>query len=650
MAAFAFDSLSYNDFAFDDTAQFISTRCLCTPVYDDAKRMIIGNDFTIDVKGKFTGGTDAQMNTIKATLQTPGKKLTYTSRGYGTFIINDPAIGVWDVNWGPKPGSFNYVPLGMGQACAFEWTVTTRIPTCLNSLYANVLMMSCYSQDWDIDEQGLTHIAVSGTIEIPLTFRNNLMLPDNADAYRERCFPPVPQGFQRMTKHSKLSADRKRLDYSYTDRELPVPLPPGATMAEIRHQVRNAKKNYQAQKKWTNTISGTVRMSPLLPKITAFDRFMFIAIQRIRRAVTFAQQNQPAADAPMPQAPNGVGQAYLRALESGVFGLLGRGALAVAQNIGGNNESRLQYVPLFLEMSENIFGLDSSFSISYDIIMPTNFNRVAEANGLWTWVGTDAASWKNSMDVANGPNSPRGIARMQYRNEEDTFVDLCTAARSGQARPNAQNGSAYESRTSAYQPDTGVGAVGGGDFGGGDGDLNGVTPQALSPSVFANNIPPLEQSWLSYETFYIYHENDNIAIHKPLAGTVTQSAPVVDPFSTDSIRREDDFGTGVSATVPDIVQRLSSPSVRVTLIGSAERIGYEINPPRLTRFRGKEVQQLSQILVPSISQVVQGVPVYKLLWRLEYVILTPPDKLPVLANPMLATTGESLNYQFQGGP
>ena len=593
--AVASDSLSYNSVSFDS---LISSRVRSTPVYDDAKRMVKHCEFVIDVKG-FIGGTidttDATMETMKVRLQTPGKELKYQSRGYGNLTVNSPGGPVFDTQWGPRPMKFNYQPMGAPHGCMFEWGVSTCIPVCTDSVYTRALMMSNYEVDYAIDDGGLTTITVNGVIEIPITFRQGLSLPDNVDSYRHMCFPPVARGFHRINQKFTISSDRRRGTYTYTDKETPVPLPPGTTLCEVRHRVRNSRRRH-LRGFYTNNISGTVRMNPTLPKFTALDRFMIVVMNRFRRAASAAGPGAaPAAGGP--------GAASLLPLISAVGGLLalnaGPAAARPASAIYINS----------VEITENVFGLDSQFAIDYEVNVPQGLASVISATGLWMPVGTNFDDWNAS--VAGNAHHARGTAMMKYTNVEDTLVDLCAAARSQPVKTTPSSPSS--SATPVAAP-----------------------PAPLSTPIFSAEPPPPETSWLTYESLLRYDQDNHIAIHKPLAGTITTQSPLVDPILGTSLALAQmvENKTNIRANTPDITQRLSSPTTCISLVGSATRIGYPISPPQLTKYAGENVVELNRQFLTGIVGSANGVPIYMASWAISYHVAKPPVSVPMPQNPV----------------
>jgi hypothetical protein len=636
VAAFALNSLSYNGFNFDDTTQYVSSKVRAQPVYDDADRMVKLVDFGIDVKCTISVAgitTDNTMQMLRQVLTAPGKPLRYDSRGYGSFVINDPtdAGTVYDVAWGPKPAFFNYTQLGMGQGAMCEWRVSTRIPTCKGSVYSNAIMMSCYDVDYTIDDQGLTTISVSGAIEIPLTFGNGLNLTDNVDNYKAACFPAPPPRFKRMAGRKwRISKDRRRAEFSYTDQEMPVAYPTNVTRIDLKHTVKNAAPRWNNCVKWHNTVSGTIAAEPTVSKITTFDRFLRIVYGRMAQA--------PAV---VGQGALGVGGAAAGVVNIantvlGIFGIgAGQAAVSPPQAQAAAPTSGNSIFPQYVSITESIFDLDSQFSMSWDVVGLRGLTAAVQGTGLWTSVGTNDTQWQQSMN--KNVNNARGSARMAYQNGDDVLIDLCAPSRSASVV-------VQDSQNSTVVPNVGVfdGNVVDAEVYEGSANSQSVSVLAsLPPPILSSSLPPPQFSWMSYTTFYTYDQADNVAVQKPLAGAVTATPPQADPFAPNnaavSQANSTTLPTGISATVPDVTQRLCAPSARVTLYGMAQRLGYAIQPPELSNivlFQGQAVQELSKKVVPAVVGSVNGIPIYMTAWRIEYVVKSPPATLPTLVNPM----------------
>lgn len=169
-------------------------------------------------------------------------------------------------------------------------------------------------------------------------------------------------------------------------------------------------------------------------------------------------------------------------------------------------------------------------------------------------------------------------------------------------------------------------------------------------AVFTPPPPDPEVSWLSYNCFVHLVEDDHVVRHKPLAGSVGVNTPsTLDPFAAIQLlaaNQTSQTQLPISSTVDDVFQRICSPSVSVWLIGSARRLGYTINPPRLLTYAGFAVVQRSQRLASGQVGGVNGVPIYGMSWQIEYGIVRPPQTMPVPGNPAMGLDGSLVAPPF----
>ena len=113
-------TIIYNNYQFDVAHRMrISGRI----EYDDADRAMKWIVYTIDITGEVTLaglGPNGQaqftttMDTVYQLLTEPGQELVIQSAGFKTFRVN--ALGVNDVQWGPKPRVLDWEPLEIGRA------------------------------------------------------------------------------------------------------------------------------------------------------------------------------------------------------------------------------------------------------------------------------------------------------------------------------------------------------------------------------------------------------------------------------------------------------------------------------------------------------------------------------------------------------
>ena len=583
--------LSYNGWVFDS---FHHSKVTNRVVPDDAGRVVKWQEVTIEVEADIDLSSFPDQNTavhnLWNSLTEPGGSLAYSDKGFGEFKVNHPDTDVRDVNWGPKPEMIDFVPVGGNRVVHIHWKVTAHVVSCSPAFYKRHLFNFTFEVGYDLDSDGYLTRSLSGAYEIPLTFATNqgaggvLTVPDSADNWWKRVCPPVPVGFQRVTKNRRVSKDRRRVDYQIVDKELPVPLMPDCTMIEAKYRVRNEKGMIFAN--WACTISGTVRINPALPRSASWDRFGLL----VRSRLNWIRRNVAAPGQPVPTGP-------------------------VGKRISG-------VLLMNTEFEEDIFGKDARFSVTFRMLGAT-LRWILQQSGLWLPVPkTSYAIWKASMD--RRINLPHGPSEAVMSATDDVMIDLCGGPASAVVSPGRIN--ALNADMDAQSRAAGGNAP--------------ETSGALGDS--SEQFPDAEHSWISYRSNLDFVEDDNIIRHKPLAGKVTVSSPKqaangsVGPIQS---RTGDPDFLLADWNVPDIQQRVCSPDTSVVLSGTAIRLGYRAEAPRLIRFGGKTLTQTAANIKEVELGNIEGIPVYGLAWRIEYNLSEPAQKMDTLANPLFGSSG-----------
>lgn len=616
-------TLRYDGYNF---GSFVTSKVEGKPEYDDAQRMIKFWVWRIKVSFYVNAGagenTNDALDEIRRKLTVPGKRLQFNLRGFGDFDINHGRVK--DVSNGPKILGLSWTPIGADQTALVEWEVEARTPECPNSKYARALSALTYSVDYDLDEHGFTSYTLAGSWEIALTFGNNYTLPDNADNYRDRLIPPVPLGYKRIRQNYKLSPDRRRMDFTVTDQQQAVPLPPGVTQAELKHRITsNARAGFN---RWNCTISGSFRTSPEYPKSDAYKHFYLFVAGRLLKA---------RADYP-----------------------------------------DVTILPKQIDIEENVFGHDTRASISYDM-QTVGLDRILAVSGLWQPVGTTWEQFQRSHQ--GGAQHARGLSQLRYANADDTLLDLCSPqGQSNLYEPEISQSNLYEpgpppggnSRSNPYEP----------------GNLPSVPPNDYlppgvqrpppgrpwprnpyqpSPFVLAgrNLYGPggtvnAYTSWQVYDAWLHYQEVHPYVFHQPLAGQVVDVPPQVNPLGAVAavagavaaqagapmigaqVQAAAAAGAEAAISPAAVPQRITAPACHVTLHVRAQRIGFRIEIPRLTRFGGRDVVRVEENVVNRVARFMAGFPVWEMIVMHRYRLLEPPTTQNVyLANPNFPING-----------
>ncbi len=365
-----FGTVAYNGYEFDG-ASHVTIRC--EPHYDDAQRTVVYHRYTINVKAVIadSGGTGMTLADIRNRLTKAGKSLIVSNQGFYNLYANvaSPDGFINDVAFGPKPRMLSWTPIGSAYACEVEWECETCIAYCVIPINASGIIAMNYQVTYSIDQRGLTVRTISGYYEIAMT-RTLYTIPDTADAYRAWVNPRIPTRFQRTTQNWNLSLDKRRMDYTIVDTEIPSnnPYPNGVVKIDAKHSVRWARS-----RGWThlwNTISVDIEMAPDQPMLNAYAAFAAI----VKRRVDIAKA----------------------AYSEGVF---------------------LDDV----SVEEHLFSRQCSFSVSYRIL--SGLRQLLADSGLWTPLGLNTwGQWAYSISNITGQ---RGYANLQNLASNDSIVDPC---------------------------------------------------------------------------------------------------------------------------------------------------------------------------------------------------------------------------------
>lgn len=372
---------TYNGVSF--TAGYKS-RVSAMPMRDEANRTTTDVKHTIEVDGYIAATTtDTTLASMRKALTAQGGALTFTGKGYGDLTVNGSS-SVRDVAWGPIPELLEWIPIGSENAAKVKWRCTTRIPECDNAAYQNQLMAFNYEISTDIDVDGRTEVTYSGYLEIPMTrtAQGDRTPPDTADKYLERIAPPLQTGFNRRW-HRLLSKDKRRLDFTITDRQLLAAYPDGITDMDIDQSVDSDMK--RAFCNWSINIEGTVTTAVGVDKSKALAAFLQVVQSRVRK--------------------------------------------------GASRSTKIY--PTRFRVSEKVMGITTSFAMSLIGINLQGMFEVFSATNMWKKIdGTDFGRWGNSL--ANYANNPRGQANLMHSPSNDAIIDLCSSGSStltaGQSR------------------------------------------------------------------------------------------------------------------------------------------------------------------------------------------------------------------------
>lgn len=395
----AVGTFSYNGFTWNGSTK---SKVHGKPLYDGADRSVVSMVYTLSASSVIqnAGGITATMLDIRQKLSKPGQQLIYTGNGFGDLSIN--IGGARDAAWGPKPRVISFRPLGSSQAWELEWECEVCVPECPSAVYQNAPMAFNYEVDYRIDADGYTTRVISGYLEIPMTrVAGGSLLPDCVDAYYERIVPAIPAGFRRVDRSRKISSDKRRLEFSIVDEQIPGGgFPPGITDFDGSHSVASGQKGGYGQ--YVSSLSASYTVAPGTPRSVASDHFFAMLLDR-----------------------------------SGPAKATGSRIVATFRTMEGLGKSRrVQF--------------ECSWTYCADIV------SCMELGGLFRPVpNTNWQQWITSLGVATA-QSPRGFAGMQLLASDDAIVDLCLNTSVLRSRGGGQVESRLTSRPTQINDNNGI--------------------------------------------------------------------------------------------------------------------------------------------------------------------------------------------------
>lgn len=579
-------TISYGDATFNEKSR---SSLRASPVWDDARMTIIAVDHTIQVRGYVSASgsdTETDVFSLYRELMQPGLRLKYQDGiGFGDFDINSTSVK--DADWGPRPTLFSFVPLGGGsggnQGALVEWAVTTRIPVCSGQTkYEKDLMALNYDWTHDIDGIGLSKITISGYLEIPLTRQPNKRdIKDNADKYRDRLdkiSSAVPTGYRRENARFHMTANRKRLNFSWQWNQLPWPLPKGCSYVEIDHEA-----NWSIDKAniIRNVFTGSITVSPEAEMKTAMEAWKIIVANRI-----------------------GLDQ---QKLLGGVAGKENDRAVIID---GFSVRERI--------CGDGIAARTAHFFTSYSIF-GAPLPAILRAGGFWQPIGQhDHGAWKGSLQ--NSTFSLRGHDGVEWRTSDEKLIDLCDTP-----PPKLDVKVADKKGGEANQP----------VFMGANANRQ-LVPKEGSWIAYVNDIIMGEDNSVAIHK-PLSGSSGIQNQEKPEEDSSTNKPTNPDQSGAFPAGA---YGMAVTPTHPNettsaanIFQRVGAPSVTVWMVGKAIRLGHRIPTPRMDKVAGKNTVQMWQNVREWVISAAAGIPIFCKTWAIEYEFATPPSKIPVPANP-----------------
>jgi hypothetical protein len=392
--------VTYNDYTFPDRSNFQVNEEFR---YDDAGMTVIGTVFRLNVQTiicveNVAPGTaydsplydcGSEMHLLRQRLSKPGMPLLIEHDGFGPRIaINSAASPVRDIEWGPKPHTISWEPVGHTRSVEVIWVCEFYVPICDGRTGApsfRGLAASNYSIAFSFDSRGFTTRRITGYIEIAMTriSQTSRQLPDSADNYRNRIAVKKPANFEREVSWD-VSADKRRAMFSIVDKEISSPnaWPPGVVKIQGTHRVGWNRSNLT---RISNTISVSIEMSPTELKSRAWLIFKDIVATRHQ------------------YAPNITAEQATLMIES-------------------------------LDIVEELYENKVSFQMSYTFLGQVDLEKIFQTTGLFQPLaikGQPSPTWETwdesikHLNPLRGEVTNFGVSGLKHDAAYDKIVDLC---------------------------------------------------------------------------------------------------------------------------------------------------------------------------------------------------------------------------------
>lgn len=252
-------------------------------IYDQANRVVELTRYKLRLvfyaKHSSSSAHAAGMEQLRQLLQEPGGVLRVTGQGFGDIYINDAAAGAanrYDVEFGPRPANLEMTQIGMlCHECSWECAFSVKEGFTAGAGAAAAISAFNYGMDFDFDDAGILTRTVAGylQIHIPRTPGSRTVV-SSADFYRGQLRLPIPAGFRRTARRFSLSQDRRRLDFSFSDRQLDGEAPlPNALKSDLDYTIESVPPGFA---KFQASLGGSIEVPVGTPPIRAAEVFMLI--------------------------------------------------------------------------------------------------------------------------------------------------------------------------------------------------------------------------------------------------------------------------------------------------------------------------------------------------------------------------------------
>jgi hypothetical protein len=561
-------TVSYNGYTFPNT---LKSELVGTPQPDSAGRTTAAVAWKISMtwviyEPSSGAKTDTTIADIRQRLTTQGATLTYTNHGPGPIVVNSGATS--DVAWGPKPGALRLTPFGADRAWLAQWEIEWLQPECSSAVYGGIMEYN-WSASSEHDAGGYSTVTVDGHLTIALTrLGGGRTRGQTADDFRERVSVPTPEGFQRTSARFSLSEDKRRLDFSFSFREIGGGgLPYYTVGADGTATVRSQNA---AGAQWLMNLSASYTVHRKAGKNRAFQNFMAL----------FRDRTDPIRQA---------------------------GKL-------------IQLIDFTI--SEGLYdrgGDHVSFDASYTFL--ASLRTILQESGMWRPVpNTNWRQWKTSIQFLD---DNRGIQNVSFPNNADVIVDLCGGTPAainigvGRQPPAAEQQGLSELTSGGWiHYENHIQALG---------ETGLVAHQPLPKDQSAPKRPGDVVKSFKTQT----QVNLNAAQLSSLAAVAFTSGKAPDLSGVDRIGPGGKLvNTGPSVARGGrlengmIMQKRTDPAFRLRMVGYGVAAGFRVPCPEITTYEGKPVViEGDQYFTEYSPRQLCGVPVFVGIWDIPYLVV-----------------------------
>lgn len=538
---------------------------------------ISGNDPTVSI--------DTAIKKIRSRLLEPGKDLIISLQGFGDIKIytntagpktynsqsqnqsqNQPSGGSSgqsggqsDINLGPKPRELLWEPIGSNKACRLVWQVEFCVKECDNDQKNNYGGNAGYT--------AFTYEASWNVDDEGLTTRT-------IDGVFE-----IP--VSRMGDFTSDRAERLRALM-----QLRVPIPTGFKRAAQNYTESADKKalkfvivdkEIQSEHPYPDFMVKVRLIQTVESEGPAFKEYKV----KITGSATVA-----------PGVPKALGLIILTKLVKQRY-QAGFQRIAVALKDSSKSQSKTTMMfpyPSYLMIEEDIFNRSFRFSFAWYFV--ANLKVFLTATGMFKPLETDWEEWANSL-ISVRTTSPKGYSALGMQSNQEAIISICD--------PNVSPKILESKTVHDYDP--------------------------YVQFLFSYEAPPVQSSYMKYE-LEIQQQTDTPVM--VLRNTTT----IQDPKKAGAQKPTNDqthttiegiYPTKENSQAPDTttlnhLQQSGVGSTTIKLLGSAVRILYPPQTPRLESIGGRRCILVDAKVATKVLRASETSPVLAAKWELTYVI------------------------------